>query len=147
MESRKSELQRFEFLLKINGHIICQRYFNISGYNSKSMNSLELNTMSKECVKIIQNNLTKNTREQLWKYYNPYIEQVDSDISRRGIYEKIDNFEFEFKIDGKSVIRREFSGNPYPPKVRYAVDIKEIIYDIINSIRYHLTSDEYTYYN
>jgi hypothetical protein len=37
-----------------------------------------------------------------------------------------------------------FSGNLFPPKVRYSVDIKEIIPSIINEIRYSLAQKKYT---
>lgn len=141
----KVDEQRFEFLLYINDKIICQRFFNIWGYNEKAIGSFDLNNMSHDCVEIIKRSMKNKTLEYLWKYYDPYKEQEDSEISKRGIYEKIDDFQFEVRIDKKSVIKRQFNGNPYPPKVRYQVDIKDIIHDIISNVRYHLTKDEYVY--
>ena len=41
-EQRKAEDQRFEFILYINNHIICQRFFNIRDFNEDSLNSFEL---------------------------------------------------------------------------------------------------------
>jgi len=41
---------------------------------------------------------------------------------------------------GKSI----FSGNLFPPKVRYAVDIKEIIPSIMSEIRAYLSQKNYT---
>lgn len=142
----KIEEQRFEFLLYINGKIICQRYFHIKGYNEKALNSFELHSMAFECVQTIKKDLTDKTREYLWKYYQPYKERVEiEEVNKRSIYEKIDDFQFEVRVDKKSVIKRQFNGNPFPPKVRYQVDIKDIIHDIIDSVRYYLTKDKYTY--
>ena len=143
--NRKFEEQRFEFLLYINGNIICQRNFNIHGFNEKSLNSFELNNMAFECVHILKKDMKEKTREYLWKYYQPYKEQQESDIDRRDIYEKNDDFKFEIRVDKKPVIIRWFNGNQFPPAVRYAIDIKSLIYDLIGSIRYHLTLDKYTY--
>ena len=39
---RKIEKQRFEFILRINGHVICQRYFDIRNFNEDSVNSMEM---------------------------------------------------------------------------------------------------------
>jgi hypothetical protein len=143
--NKKIEEQRFEFLLYINGHIICQRYFHIKGFNEKSLKSFELHNMVFECVHILKNDMKEKTREYLWKYYQPYKEQVDTDIDRRDIYEKIDDFKFEVRVDKKPVIIRGFNGNQFPPKVRYQIDIKDIIHDIIGSIRHYLTLEKYTY--
>jgi hypothetical protein len=143
MEKNKIEEQRFEFLLRINGHIICQRYFHIKGYNEKALKSIELKDMVNNCVAIIEKDMDKKTREYIWKYYNPYVEQKEEDIERRNIFSKIDNFQFEVRIDKKTVIKEGFNGNYYPPKVRYQVDIKDIIHDIIGTIRYYLTRKEY----
>jgi hypothetical protein len=41
-ETKKIDEQRFEFVLYINNHIICQRYFNIRDYNERSLNSYEM---------------------------------------------------------------------------------------------------------
>ena len=145
--NKKVEEQRFEFLLRINGHIICQRYFNIIGYNERCLESFELNNMAFDCVKTIENNLKVKTREYLWQYYNPYKPQeVVEGMSKKGIYEdKIDEFQFEVRVDKRTVIVRNFSGNPYPPRVRYQVDIKSVIFDILGLMRDYMTQRKYTY--
>jgi hypothetical protein len=137
--------ERFEFLLRINGNIVCQRLFPIRGYNVKSNNSLELFNMANECVNIIKSDMESKTRDYLWKYYNPYEPQKLEEIDRRNIYEKIDNFQFEVRVDKKTIVKREFSGNPYPPKVRYQADIRDIVHEIIGTIRHYLQRDKYTF--
>lgn len=138
------EEQRFEFLLYINGNIICQRYFNIRGYNEEALNSMDLKDTHDECVSIIQKSLKKKTIEYLWEYFNPYKEQILEDVPRGNIYEKEDVFGFEIRVDKQSVIESKFSGNVYPPKVRYQVDIKELIPQIIKEIRDGLSQRNYS---
>lgn len=48
--TKKVEEQRFEFILYINDHIICQRYFNIRDYNENSVKSLEIKELMDNIV-------------------------------------------------------------------------------------------------
>jgi hypothetical protein len=141
VENRKIDEQRFEFLLKINNHIICQRYFHIKGFNADYKNSIELTEMAKSCVSIIEKDLIKKSRLALWETFNPYIEQDVEKIDRRPI--KDDAFQFEIKIDKNTVVQAYIDGKIFPPKVRYQIDIKDIIHDVISEIRYWLTKKNY----
>jgi hypothetical protein len=49
--------ERFEFVLTINGNIVCQRYFRINGFRNDSLRSLELVDAIDRCVTIIDNDL------------------------------------------------------------------------------------------
>ena len=40
--TNRVEEQRFEFVLYINDHIICQRYFNIRDYNEVVLKSYDI---------------------------------------------------------------------------------------------------------
>lgn len=151
-QAKKIEEQRFEFSLYINDHIICQRYFNIRDYNEDSINSLEmkelidniagLNNDSIGSLGIIPNHLKNKAVDYLWTNYNPYYSQTEEVI--KTTTDKIDNFQFEIKVDKVVVAKTQFSGNLFPPKVRYAVDIKEIIPSIMSEIRHFLSQKNYT---
>ena len=150
-DQKKVEEQRFEFVLYINNHIICQRYFNIREFNENSVNSWEMkDLMDAICgmnngyfgsMGIIPNYLKNKSKDYLWNNYNPYFVQPDQEP--RNIFEKVDDFQFEIKIDKKSVAKSVFSGNYFPPKVRYAVVIKEIIPTIMFEIRDSLSKKKY----
>lgn len=150
--TRKFEEQRFEFVLFINDHIICQRFFDIRNFNEDSIKSLELKDLMDNIIGvnngdfgqlgIIPNFLKKKAQTYLWDNYNPYHNQKDEPTKTST--DKIDNFQFEIKVDKKVVSKGIFSGNLFPPKVRYSVDIKEIIPSIINEIRYSLAQKKYT---
>jgi hypothetical protein len=150
---RRIEEQRFEFILYINDHIICQRYFNIRGFNEDSLQSLDLKDLVDEiagmnngrfgAMGLIPSFLKLKSREYMWKYYNPHKAQEESEIPRKDIREKNDNFIFEIKVDKKSVIKRQFTGDYFPPRVKYQVNIKEIIPDIISVIRDGLSKNKY----
>jgi len=150
--SKKVEEQRFEFSLFINNHIICQRYFNIRDYNEDSIKSLEMKELIDNIVGvnngtfgelgIIPRHLKNKAINYLWENYNPYMPKLEDPTKITS--DKIDDFQFEIKVDKKTVVKGGFSGNLFPPKVRYAVDIKEIIPSIMTEIRYFLSQKNYT---
>jgi hypothetical protein len=149
--TKKIEEQRFEFILYINDHIICQRYFNIRDFNEDSLNSLELKELMDNIVGmnngqygslgIIPRYLQNKSKDYLWDNYNPYFTQKEE--TTKNIFEKLDNFQFEIKVDKNSVAKSEFCGNYFPPKVRYAVDVREIIPSIMSEIRHSLSQKNY----
>lgn len=149
--AKKIEEQRFEFVLFINNHIICQRYFNIRDYNEDVLKSKEIKELMDNITSfnvdeigslgIIPKHMKSKSIDYSWNNYNPYSLQVEE--GSKNIFEKIDNFQFEIKVDKKVVAKSEFSGNLFPPKVRYAVDIKEIIPSIMSEIRYFFSLKNY----
>lgn len=152
LSTKKVEEQRFEFILYINDHIICQRYFNIRDYNEDSVKSLEIKELMDNIVGmnngdfgylgIIPKYLKDKSVDYLWNNYNPYFPQKEETI--KNIFEKVDNFQFEIKIDKVSVAKSEFCGNFFQPKVRYSVDVREIIPSIMTEIRHYLSQKKYT---
>lgn len=151
--SNKFEEGRFEFVLYINDkNIICQRNFHIKDFNNASVNSFEMKELMDIItgmnngeigeLGIIPNYLKTLSVDQLWNYNNPYVSQIED--SGKNIFEKEDNFKFEIKIDKKVVATSSFSGNFFQTKVRYAVNIREIIPVIISEIKHYLSLKNYT---
>lgn len=148
----KNEELRFQFILYINENIICQRYFNIYDFNEDSVKSLELkelmdaitgiNNGQYSSQGIIPRHLKTKSINYLWETYNPYF--IQQEDSTRVNADKKDNFQFEIKIDEVSVAKSEFSGNLFQPKIRYAVDVREIIPEIMSEIRQSLSQKKYT---
>jgi hypothetical protein len=149
--TQKIEEERFEFILYINNHIICQRYFNIRDYNEDSSNSYEMKELLDNLtgmnngefgeLGIIPKFLKNKSVEYLWDNYNPYF--LKTEDGTKNIFEKLDNFQFEIRVDKKSVGICQFSGNFFQPKVRYAVNIREIIPAITSEIRHYLSKNNY----
>lgn len=149
---KKIEEQRFEFVLYINEHIVCQRYFNIRDYNENSLKSLEMKELMDNIAGIdidsigtlgmIPTFLKNRAVDYLWNNYNPYYVQPEE--GTKIVHDKTDNFQFEIKVDKNTVAKSQFSGNFFPPKVRYDVNIKEIIPTIMAEIRHFLSQKNYT---
>ena len=127
-------MKKFEFVLYINENIICQRYFSIRRYNQKVLKSLELIECVNSCVSLIEDDLKNKSYDYLYKNYNEYRVQLQEDVQKVNIYENEDVFDFEIKIDGKSVVKKRFTGNVYPQRVRYSVDVRKLIPRLIREI-------------
>jgi hypothetical protein len=137
-------MKKFEFVLYINSNIICQRFFSIKNFNQKILNSLELKDCVDDCVKLIEDDLKEKTYEYLYKNYNPYKEQTKEEIVVENIYENEDIFDFEIKIDDKCVVKKRFTGNVYPQRVRYSVDVRKIIPALIKQIQEAFSSEYFS---
>lgn len=66
--------EQFEFILTINGNIICQRYFRINGFKYEAYSSVELVEAIDNCVDMINSDLKakteiylRNTSPQVFK--------------------------------------------------------------------------------
>jgi hypothetical protein len=138
----------YEFLLLINNKPIVGRNFSIRGFNPESLRSIELKETIDEVLYIIKKQFVAKSADYLYKYYNPHITQTVEDVVDRAhridIYANEDIFTFQIKVNGKLVAESIFSGNDYPPKVRYDVDIRKIIPEIISIIQTGLTLKNYT---
>ena len=136
----------YEFLLLINKKPIVGRNFQIKGFNNDSLRSIELKDVIDDVVLLIQDQFKSKSRTYLWRYYNPYLIQNTEDIdeTRKDIYENEDIFTLQIKVKGRVVAQKVFSGNDYPPKVRYDVDIRSIISEIISKIQNGLSYENYT---
>lgn len=143
---------RFEFNLYINDNIICQRLFNVKGYNEEVLNSIELKEMMDEITGISLNDagrmgiiptFFKNSCKNVtWRDYKPYRpKDVNDDFN---IFSNEDFFTFEVKVDKKTVAKSVFSGNHFQTDVRYAVNIREIIPEIISELEDYMSRKKYT---
>ena len=128
-------MKKFEFVLYINGNIICQRYFTVKDYNRKSLRSMDLVWCIESVTKMIKEDLKAKSEDFLWKQFNPYREQRPEDIIRENIFENEDVFDFEIRVDDRVVTATKFTGNVYPQRVRYSVDIRKLIPSIITNIQ------------
>ena len=83
--------------------------------------------------------LSGKTWEYLWKGYNPY--QQEYPLPEKNEEQTEDIFTFQIKVDGRTVMEKNFTGDYYPPKVKYDVDIRKTIPKIVREIQETLSVD------
>jgi hypothetical protein len=142
----------FEFSLKINENIICQRYFNIKDYNEDCMASLEIKEMLDEIMGvnaplklgIIPEFFKEKCMLSSWESYNPLMVQSRERWYTKNIYDKEDIFTLEVLAYKELVGVATFNGSVFQSGVRKFINIKDIIPSIVRTISTYLSLSEYT---
>jgi hypothetical protein len=161
LEFEKQIVKPFEFVLKINDNIICQRYFNIKGYNNECRESLEMKEMMDDIMGVNQQ-IKLGVIPDFFKYrcvvnsYKPYYNQNNYLNDKDDIFSlevlknnvnKLRNKNNDFNLDDlqkEKLAEGTFDGKMFHPNVRYEIDIRSIIPEIIGVIQDYLGSSSYT---
>jgi hypothetical protein len=141
----------FEFLLKINNNIICQRYFNIKNYNPDCRESLEIKEMMDEIMGvseqvklgILPEFFKQKCLANTWDSYNPNYYQPKNRMYIKNIFDKQDILQFDVLVYKEVACSGFFDGSVFQSGVRRNINIKEIIPQLIKTIGYFMSLDEY----
>lgn len=160
IEFEKQIIKPFEFILKINDHIICQRYFSIKKYNNDCRESLDIKYMMDDIMGVNQKS-ELGLIPEFFKYKcidNSYKTQYEQstpndkddvfslEILKNNVNKlrgKDGNFNYDL-IEKESIIIGMFDGKIFNPNVRYEIDIRGIIPDIISIIQDGMSQNNYT---
>ncbi len=124
MEERK--ITKLEFLLSLEDHIVCQRFFNVKGFKPSNLRSLDLYELIEEIQSDVQQSLKMKAMDYLMDNYNGYTHTVNLSEQDRNPQVK-ENFNIYLKMNNEVVMHRIFPAWIYPAKVRYTVDIRPFI--------------------
>ena len=142
---KEQESVKLEFLLTLNENIVVQRFFNVKGYNPKAKNSLELY----EYIKSVKDELQYYLKMKTVTYMMDNKEAINHDpsIMETSFTEGPEIFNIYVKIGDTTICHRIFDGKIYPPKVRYTVDVrpylKEILKDLTDIFSNYKLTHEY----
>lgn len=160
LEFEKQIVKPFEFTLKINDNIVCQRYFIVKKYNKDCRESLEIKEMMDDIMGVRQH-LQLGLIPEFFKQKcvtNSYIDYyTNSSYTEKDDYFSLEvlknnvrklrdkNGDFDLADLKKEVlIEGGFNGNIFHPNTRYIVDIRSIIHDIMKVIQKGLSHKSYT---
>jgi len=140
---REQDSTKIEFLLKVNGNIIVQRFFNVRGYLSENNNSIELH----EFMEYLIDDFKKSLRVKTATYMldNQYEIYENPEIMETSITDGPEQFLMEIKNGEKMIYQRYIDAKVYPPKVRYTVDIRPKLKSILTSLTEILSSKKNNY--
>lgn len=139
---------KFEFLLTLDGNIICQRFFNVKDYNPTSRKSLDLHDEVKNICSEISEDLKIKSCDYLSEnqHFFSNSEYVEDPKEAEEQY-----FLLQIKQNDEVFIERIFAAHYYPPKVRYAVDIRpklrQILTDLTDVLSLRQPETTYLQYN
>ena len=124
MEDKK--ITKLEFLLSLEDHIVCQRFFNVKGYKHGNTRSLDLYDLIEDIQLDVQRSLKMKATDYLLDNYNHFTQTVNLSEQDRNPQSK-ENFNIYLRINNDVIIHRVFPAWIYPAKIRYTVDIRPLV--------------------
>ena len=121
MKKNQDNIQKCEFLLKLNDNIVCQRYFTVRNFNGNATNSMDLHDLVTEIASDIESDLKTKT-----------LLLLDSE----------EHFTITIKRGTKDIYVRAMLAHIYPPKVRFTVDIRPKLNKILRDLTDVLSQEE-----
>jgi hypothetical protein len=129
---KEQDSTKMEFLLTLNDNIVVQRFFNVRGYNPRAKNSLELY----EYVKGLKEDLEYYLKMKTVIYMMDNKDSIihDPKIMETSFTEGPEVFNLFIKVGEQTLCHRVFDGKKFPPKVRYTVDVRPFIKDVLREL-------------
>ena len=129
---KEQDSTKMEFLLTLNDNIVVQRFFNVRGFNPKAKNSLELY----EYVKGLKEDLEYYLKMKTVIYMMDNKDSIihDPKIMETSFTEGPEVFNLFIKVGEQTLCHRVFDGKKFPPKVRYTVDVRPFIKDVLREL-------------
>jgi hypothetical protein len=137
--NNQQDITKFEFILTLDGNIICQRYFNVKDHNPVARKSMDLHYYVKNICEEISEDLKIKSSDFLCENQN-YI--LNSEVVEESNGKEKEYFLLEIKVGDNVFIQRIFPAYLYHPKVRYTVDIRPNLKRILSDLTDILSSDE-----
>ena len=132
-----------EFLLTLNDNIVVQRFFNVRGFNPKAKNSLELYEFMKSLKEELQYYLKMKT--VIYMMDNRNAIEIDASIMNTSFTDGPEVFNLFVKVGEQTICHRIFDGKLFPPKVRYTVDVRPFLKDVLRELTDIFSNNRLTY--
>ena len=140
---KEQELTKMELLLTINDNIVVQRFFNVKGFNPKSKNSMELHNYMQGVVEYLKDELKTRTIDYMLE--NSYQIMEDQTILNTDRTQGPELFNVYLKCDDRTFYHCQFDSKLYPPKVRYTVDVRSGLKNILTTLTDIMSSKNLTF--
>jgi hypothetical protein len=140
---KEQESVKMEFLLTLNDNIVVQRFFNVRGYNPEAKNSVEFY----EFIRGLKDELEYYLKMKTVIYMMDNKESIihDPKIMETSQTEGTEYFNIFVKVGEQTICQRIFDGKKFPPKVRYTVDVRPFLKDVLRDLTDIFSTEELTY--
>jgi hypothetical protein len=140
---KEMDSTKMEFLLTLNDNIVVQRFFNVRGFNPKAKNSLELYEFMKSLKEELQYYLKMKT--VIYMMDNRNAIESDASIMNTSFTDGPEVFNLFVKVGEQTICHRIFDGKLFPPKVRYTVDVRPFLRDVLRELTDIFSNNRLTY--
>ena len=135
---KEMDSTKMEFLLTLNDNIVVQRFFNVRNYNPKAKNSLELYEFMKSLSEELHYYLKMKT--VVYMMDNRDSIEHDASIMNTSFTDGPEVFNLFVRVGEQTICHRVFDGKRYPPKVRYTVDVRPFLKEVLRELTYIFSS-------
>jgi hypothetical protein len=140
---KEQDITKVEFLLMCNENIVVQRFFNVRGFNKNAHKSIEfsnhMNSLSNELMYDLK------MRSVVYMLDNQYEILENPEILNTSITDGPEKFNLIIKVGDLTICHRQFDAKPYPPKVRYTVDLRPKLKSIMAELTDIFSGQNFNY--
>ena len=129
---QEESITKMEFLLTLNDNIVVQRYFNVRNFNKNAHKSQEFYDYIRNFCYSLSYDL--KMRSVTYMLENQYEITENPEILNTSITEGEEEFNLIIKNGDTTLCHRIFDAKPYPPKVRYTVDLRPKLKTILSEL-------------
>jgi hypothetical protein len=140
---KEQETTKLEFLMKVNNNIIVQRFFNIRDFNPNAKWSIDLYNLIKEFKQDLERELKMKTVTYMMD--NMYEIMNNPTVLDTSYTDGPESFSIYIKQGDMTICHREFDAKVYPPKIRYTVDIRPHLKNVLMSLTDIFSSQKLNY--
>jgi hypothetical protein len=140
---KEQDSTKMEFLLTLNDNIVVQRFFNVRGFNPKAKNSVELYDTVSHIKDQLQYHLKMKT--VIYMMDNRDAITHDPSIMNTSYTDGPEVFNLFIKVGDTTICHRVFDGKFFPPKVRYTVDVRPFLKEILRDLTDIFSTQKLTY--
>ena len=129
---KEQEITKIEFLLMCNENIVVQRFFNVRGFNRNAHKSEEFYDYIDGLCRELQYDLKMRTVSYMLD--NQYEIAENPEVLNTSITDGAEIFNLIIKLGDLTICQRVFDAKVYPPKVRYTVDLRPKLKNILSNL-------------
>jgi hypothetical protein len=129
---KEQDSTKMEFLLTLNDNIVVQRFFNVKGFNPQAKNSMEFYDFIKRLKESLQYALKMKT--VIYMIDNKEAIMDDPKIMETSQTDGPEIFNIFVKVGDETICHRIFDGKLFPPKVRYTVDVRPFLKEVLKEL-------------
>lgn len=129
---KEQDITKVEFLLTLNDNIVVQRFFNVRDFNPKARNSIELYEFIRALKDTLQYYLKMKTVVYMMDNQEAIIH--DHSVMETSFTDGPEQFNIFVRIGEQTICHRVFDGKLFPPKVRYTVDVRPFLKQVLSEL-------------
>ena len=128
----QNDVTKVEFLITLNDNFVVQRFFNVKGFNPKAKSSVELMSYMFDLRTDLQTKLRNKC--VVYMLENRFQIEEDSNVLETSNTDGPEIFNIILRVGNETICHHIIDAKLYPPKVRYTLDVRPSIKNILREL-------------